>query len=60
MLTGGTDVHLVLIDLTPTGVFGKEAELRLEEVGITVNRNAIPSTSARRWTPRACASAPRR
>src|SRR3954468_22648007 len=40
--TGGTDVHLVLTDLTPTGVFGKEAELRLEEVGITVNRNAIP------------------
>jgi glycine hydroxymethyltransferase len=35
-------VHLVLVDLTPTGVFGKEAELRLEEVGITVNRNAIP------------------
>ncbi|HZA59253.1 MAG TPA: serine hydroxymethyltransferase [Solirubrobacterales bacterium] len=42
VLTGGTDVHLVLSDLTPTGVFGKEAELRLEEVGITVNRNAIP------------------
>jgi glycine hydroxymethyltransferase len=42
VLTGGTDVHLVLTDLCPTGVFGKEAELRLEEVGITVNRNAIP------------------
>jgi glycine hydroxymethyltransferase len=42
VLTGGTDVHLVLTDLTATGVFGKEAELRLEEVGITVNRNAIP------------------
>jgi glycine hydroxymethyltransferase len=42
VLTGGTDVHLVLVDLGPTGVFGKEAELRLEEVGITVNRNAIP------------------
>jgi glycine hydroxymethyltransferase len=42
VLTGGTDVHLVLVDLSPTGVFGKEAELRLEEVGITVNRNAIP------------------
>ncbi len=42
VLTGGTDVHLVLVDLTPTGVFGKEAELRLEEVGITLNRNAIP------------------
>ena len=42
VLTGGTDVHLVLVDLTPTGVFGKDAENRLEEVGITVNRNAIP------------------
>ena len=42
VLTGGTDVHLVLMDLTPTGVVGKEAEDRLEEVGITVNRNAIP------------------
>jgi glycine hydroxymethyltransferase len=42
MLTGGTDVHLVLVDLTPTGLDGKTAETRLEEVGITVNRNAIP------------------
>ena len=42
MLTGGTDVHLVLVDLTPTGLDGKTAEDRLEEVGITVNRNAIP------------------
>jgi glycine hydroxymethyltransferase len=42
VLTGGTDVHLVLVDLTPTGLGGKEAEKRLEEVGITVNRNAIP------------------
>ena len=42
VLTGGTDVHLVLVDLTPTGLDGKTAEDRLEEVGITVNRNAIP------------------
>jgi glycine hydroxymethyltransferase len=42
VLTGGTDVHLVLVDLTSTGLDGKEAETRLEEVGITVNRNAIP------------------
>ena len=42
VLTGGTDVHLVLVDLTPTGLGGKEAETRLEEIGITVNRNAIP------------------
>jgi glycine hydroxymethyltransferase len=42
VLTGGTDVHLVLVDLTPTGLDGKTAESRLEQVGITVNRNAIP------------------
>jgi glycine hydroxymethyltransferase len=42
VLTGGTDVHLVLVDLTPSGLDGKTAETRLEEVGITVNRNAIP------------------
>ena len=42
MLTGGTDVHLVLVDLTPSGLDGQTAEDRLEEVGITVNRNAIP------------------
>src|SRR6266540_3973700 len=42
VLTGGTDVHLVLVDLTNTGLDGKTAETRLEDVGITVNRNAIP------------------
>jgi glycine hydroxymethyltransferase len=42
VLTGGTDVHLVLVDLTPSGLDGKTAEQRLEQVGITVNRNAIP------------------
>jgi glycine hydroxymethyltransferase len=42
VLTGGTDVHLVLVDLTPSGLDGKTAEARLERVGITVNRNAIP------------------
>jgi glycine hydroxymethyltransferase len=42
VLTGGTDVHLVLVDLGPTGLDGKTAESRLEDVGITVNRNAIP------------------
>ena len=42
VLTGGTDVHLVLTDLGPTGLDGKTAEDRLEQVGITVNRNAIP------------------
>src|SRR5215210_3245782 len=42
VLTDGTDVHLVLVDLTATGLDGKTAETRLEQVGITGNRNAIP------------------
>ena len=42
ILTGGTDTHLVLVDLGSTGLDGQTAEDRLEEVGITVNRNAIP------------------
>ncbi len=42
VLTGGTDVHLALVDLRDSQLDGREAEDRLEEIGITVNRNAIP------------------
>jgi len=42
VLTGGTDVHLVLVDLRRSALDGKQAEDRLHEVGITVNRNAVP------------------
>ena len=42
VLTGGTDVHLVLCDLRESELDGKQAEDRLHAVGITVNRNAIP------------------
>ena len=42
MLTGGTDVHLVLADLRESELDGQQAEDRLDEVGITVNRNAVP------------------
>ena len=42
VLTGGTDVHLVLVDLRSSSLDGKQAEDRLHEVGITVNRNAVP------------------
>ena len=42
VLTGGTDVHLVLCDLRESELDGKQAEDRLESVGITVNRNAVP------------------
>ena len=42
VLTGGTDVHLVLVDLRDTELSGRQAEDRLAEIDITVNRNAIP------------------
>jgi len=46
VLTGGTDVHLVLVDLRASEVDGKQAENLLHQVGITVNRNSVP------WDPR--------
>jgi len=42
LITGGTDNHLMCVDVTPFGVTGREAERLLDEVGITVNKNAIP------------------
>jgi glycine hydroxymethyltransferase len=42
LVSGGTDNHLILVDVTPLGVNGSEAEQLLDEVGITVNKNAIP------------------
>ena len=42
VLTGGTDVHLVLVDLRNSQLDGKQAEDLLHEIGITVNRNAVP------------------
>jgi len=42
IVSGGTDIHLLLVDLRPQGLTGVEAERLLEEVGITVNKNAIP------------------
>jgi glycine hydroxymethyltransferase len=42
VVSGGTDNHLMLVDVTPLGVTGKEAEHLLDDVGITVNKNAIP------------------
>jgi glycine hydroxymethyltransferase len=43
VLSGGTDVHLVLVDLRHSELDGQQAEDRLHEVGITVNRNAVPN-----------------
>jgi glycine hydroxymethyltransferase len=42
LASGGTDNHLILVDVTPLGVNGTEAEELLDRVGITVNKNAIP------------------
>ncbi len=42
VLSGGTDVHLVLADLRESELDGQQAEDRLDAVGITVNRNAVP------------------
>ncbi len=42
LVSGGTDNHLMLVDLTNMGLTGKEAEKMLDEVGITVNKNTIP------------------
>jgi glycine hydroxymethyltransferase len=42
VLTGGTDVHLVLVDLRSSEIDGRQSEDRLHDIGITVNRNAVP------------------
>jgi glycine hydroxymethyltransferase len=42
VVSGGTDNHLMLVDVTPLGVTGREAEAILDSVGVTVNKNAIP------------------
>jgi glycine hydroxymethyltransferase len=43
LVSGGTDVHLVLVDLRHSELDGQQAEDRLHEIGITVNRNAVPN-----------------
>lgn len=43
LVSGGTDNHLLLVDLRPASITGKDAEALLEEVGFTVNKNAIPN-----------------
>ena len=51
VLTGGTDVHLVLVDLRNSAIHGQDAEDVLESVGITVNRNAVPFDPRPPMTP---------
>jgi len=43
LVSGGTDNHLLLVDLRPLGISGRKAERALDEVGITVNKNTIPN-----------------
>jgi len=47
IVTGGTDSHLMLVDLRPKGVTGKAAEASLERAHITANKNAIPFDPAK-------------
>ena len=42
LVSGGTDIHLLLVDVTPSGIGGKLAEAVLDECAITVNKNMIP------------------
>jgi len=42
IVAGGTDTHLMLVDVTPLGITGKDAEIALDKAGITVNKNTIP------------------
>ena len=51
VLTGGTDVHLVLVDLRNAAIHGQDAEDILHSVGITVNRNAVPFDPRPPMTP---------
>lgn len=46
LVSGGTDNHLMLIDVRPQGLTGKEAEKLLDEIGVTVNKNTIPFDTA--------------
>ncbi len=51
LISGGTDNHLMLVDVTPLGLTGKEVADRLEKEGIIVNKNAIPYDPRKPWDP---------
>lgn len=48
---GGTDNHLLLVDVTPKGITGKEAQIELDKAGITVNKNMIPNDPRKPMDP---------
>ena len=49
VVTGGTDNHIILIDVSPLGLTGRQAEQVLEECGIVANRNALPDDPNGAW-----------
>ena len=49
VVTGGTDNHIVLVDVSPLGITGRQAEQILEECGIVVNRNSLPNDPNGAW-----------
>lgn len=51
IISGGTDNHLLLVDLTPLGLTGNEAGKKLEKEGIIVNKNMIPFDTRKPWDP---------
>lgn len=51
VVSGGTDKHLVLVDLRSKGLTGKEAALTLEKVGIIANKNTVPGETGKPWNP---------
>ena len=60
LVTGGTDNHIVLLDVTSFGLTGRQAESALLDAGIVTNRNAVPSDPNGAWYTSGVASAPRR
>jgi glycine hydroxymethyltransferase len=59
IVSGGTDSHLMLVDLRPKGVTGRDAEHSLERAHMTCNKNGVPFDTAPFTSPRASAWAPR-
>lgn len=51
IISGGTDNHLLLVDVTPLGLTGKKAGEKLEKAGIIVNKNMIPYDQRKPWDP---------
>ncbi|EKD92468.1 MAG: hypothetical protein ACD_28C00423G0001, partial [uncultured bacterium] len=51
VVSGGTDKHLILLDLRNKGISGKDAAIALEKVGIITNKNTVPGETGKPWNP---------